>query len=61
MISVVDVVLVALATVAGGLAEPDPPKMTITSVLDGLVGSLKSVAGVGQAAVALRDVVGALL
>jgi hypothetical protein len=35
--------------------------MTIRSVLDGLVGSLKSVAGVGQAAVALRDVVGALL
>jgi hypothetical protein len=53
--------LQALELLAAGLAEPEPNRITIRSLLDGLTSSLRSVGGVAEAAAALKVAVGVLL
>jgi hypothetical protein len=56
-----DETLQALELLAAGLAEPEPNRLTIRSLLDGLTSSLRSVGGVANAVAALKVAVGALL
>jgi hypothetical protein len=46
--------------VADELAKPKPNKLTITSILDGIANSMKSVAGIVSASEALKAAVTAL-
>jgi len=56
-----DETLEALELLAAGLAEPEPNRLTIRSLLDGLSSSLRSVGGVAEAVAALKVAVGVLL
>jgi hypothetical protein len=53
-----DDVLVAAETVAEELTRPQPSRLTLTGVLEGIVGAASGVSGIAAAVAALRAAIG---